>query len=274
MIAPQATILENMWKMHFKSKMIKLPTKFKGWTKQSKEKLFKPTDMRPPNPIKVFTQASMNKYHNKTNNSVADTFEKLIKNTSSGICQQWSTFHSSCKWVGTMVAAAIGIAAPATMMPPGLMAGPLIYARCNAMSEKPDYQRVALAICNAFGTAFMAWQTGLGFYSLPYPSGAVQCTSMIPVPNIPLPLMVGISPGEAMMTKPALMGAMIGMSMPLGNHVRELLDACSTSLATVFQTWKATSMVTQVICGAGVAPPPPSPPGPVAGGLGGGGMLT
>ncbi len=274
MPAPQASMLENMWKMLFKAKMIKVPEKGEGMNKQTITKLWKPKDFKPPNPIKVFIQPSMLKIASKSNTEVSDKFEKLIKNVSSGICSQWSTFHSSAKFVGTMVNAAIGMAMPATMMPPGLMSGPLLLARSNVAGEKPNFMRVANAICNAFGTAFMAWQTGLGFYTLPYPSAAVQSCSMIPAPNIPLPLVTGISPGEAMMTKPALFGAMMAMASPPGNHVMKLLDAASTSLNAVFMTWKATTMVTQIMCGGGVAPPPPSPPGPVAAGLGGGGMLT
>jgi hypothetical protein len=90
-----------------------------------------------------------------------------------------------------------------------------------------------------------------------------------PTPNVPLPLITFSSPGEAALSAGALKGMMTAfLADPKANHALDLFDALSKAFNTIFQTFKATTMVQNVL-GMGPIPtfaPPFVPVGPVLAG--------
>jgi hypothetical protein len=59
-----------------------------------------------------------------------------------------------------------------------------------------------------------------------------------------------------------------------GNHTLDIFDAVAQAFSMLFTTWKASTMITNVMGAGGVAPPPPAPPAPVVMAVGNGGMLS
>ncbi|MBM4388862.1 MAG: hypothetical protein FJ088_14065, partial [Deltaproteobacteria bacterium] len=115
-------MLQNLAKMNFKSKAIKLPT---DWQQPSGEQgkqyadAFKPAEKSvPPDPARIFMPASVNKYHVDTQKSVGEKTEKYIDGICSAICSAWSSWHSTATFTGVIINAVTGV------MPPGGLIGP------------------------------------------------------------------------------------------------------------------------------------------------------
>jgi len=106
--------------------------------------------------------------------------------------------------------------------------------------------------------------------TLMYPAFAAFPGPMAPpTPNIPLPLITLSSPGEAALSAEALKGMMVSyLADPAANHAMDLFDALSKAFNTLFQVFKASTMVQNVL-GMGPIPtfvPPFVPVGPVLAG--------
>jgi len=87
-----------------------------------------------------------------------------------------------------------------------------------------------------------------------------------PTPNIPIPLIALSSPGEAGLS-PALLKGMMDANFgdPTAQHASDLFAAISNAFSNVFQIFKASTLVLNVL-GTGPVPiyaPPFVPAGPV-----------
>jgi len=103
-----------------------------------------------------------------------------------------------------------------------------------------------------------------------FPTGAASVGTMIPCPNIPIPLIIGSSTAETMVSANTLKGVMMG-NAGAGNHVEALCDSFAKAFEVMFLLWKATNLIMLVMGMGGGAPAPF--PGPVVGGTGMGGFI-
>ncbi len=271
MPAPQAKMLSELVKNLFRAKGIKVPD---SWDSSKEDKFnidtpeFKPSAPRPTN---IFISPSPSKIAMDACNTVSEQFEQFIDDISSAICTSWSAWQGAAKFVGVIINAGVGILPPGGMVGAGQMASPMILAKVKGAT--PDYLKYAKAIAFAIGQAWTTWETGYTHSSIPFPGGMVCSITMPPSPNAPLPLASGVSPGEAMIQPATMKAAMLAQFGPPEQHTEPLLDAFAQAFNQIFQTWKASSMITNIMGAGGAAPPPPSPPGPVAGAVGNGGMI-
>ena len=269
MPAPQASVLSNLAKMLFLAKGIQLPM---NWSQPGDQypDAFKPDEIvvAPNPPTTLFIQATLNKYHVDTARQIGQKFEDYIDGICGGICDGIDKWMKMTTIMGVMINGPVGMLLPGCVVGAPLM--PLILA--TAPMSTPQEIRYSTAIANAFGTAWQAWQSGLTGMIM-YPPTFAACPSPVhpPTPNIPMPLITLASPGEAGLSPSALKASMMGFfGDPTALHAMDLFDAISSAFGVVFQIFKATTLVQNVL-GFGPVPtfaPPFVPVGPVLMGTG------
>ena len=175
------------------------------------------------------------------------------------------------KWMKMAMITTVIINGPVGMLLPGGVVGPPLMPLIMATAPKttPMEIRYSTAIANAMGQQWQIWCMGL-MGTLMYPAFAAFPGPMAPpTPNIPLALIALSSPGEAGLSPDALKGMMtVFLADPQANHALDLFDALSKGFNTIFQTFKMSTMV-QNVMGMGPIPtfaPPVVPVGPVLGG--------
>lgn len=270
MPAPQKTQLAQLTKVNFNAKQIALPVKWKPPGDQYPD-AFEPSERvtvpNPPNTL--FVQATLNKYHVDDAKDIGKNFEDYIDGISDGICDGVDKWLKMATIVGVIITGPVGMVTPGMVQGPPL--GPLILAK--APMKTPQEQKYSNAIANALGTVWQAWHLAI-VGTLQYPAFAAFPGPVAPpTPNVPIPLAALPSPGEVGLAPPALQGLMFAnLADPEALHALDLFNAMATAFNTVFQTFKATTMVQNVL-GTGPIPtfaPPFVPVGPVVGGVGNG----
>lgn len=270
MPALQGAQLAQLAKMNFKSKAIKLPMNFSGLPKDHP---FTAKDQKAPDPAALFIAPSTLGLHVDTAKTISKDIEELIDVCCDAIGKGFQQWQSAAKFAGVMINGPVGLATPGSLVGPPMMSGSMLFAMANVAGKRPTFIKYVKSITMAIGNAFQAWQSGY-MVTLTFPGGAVCSCTMPPSPNIPVPVAAGASAGDAMMTAATLKGLMMANHGMPGNHTLDIFDAISQAMATLFTTWKASTMITNVIGAGGVAPPPPAPPAPVVMAVGNGGMLT
>jgi len=222
----------------------------------------------PPPPVTLFMQATLNKYHVDTAKTISDGFAKYIDDICGAICDGIDKWMKATTIVGVVINGPVG-----TLLPAGVLgAVPLnVLILASAPVDTPQKLRYSTAIANAFGTLWQLWSMGITGV-LAYPSFAVFAGPVAPpTPNTPMPLIALPSVGEAALSPASLKGMMMAnLADPLANHALQLFDAIATAFNIVFQIFKATTLVKNVM-GTGPIPtfaPPFVPGGPVVGGVG------
>ncbi len=263
MAAPQASMLAQLTKVNFSAKNIKVPVSWSQPNDQFPDAFQAPERMAPPNPpTSLFHEATLNKYHVGTAKEMSDKLEKYIDGICQAICgaiQNWMSM--------AMVNTAI-INGPVGMVTPGGVFGPPIMPLILGQGPKatPMEMKYTQAIASAFGSAWQSWQSGL-MGQLMYPAFAAFPGPMAPpMPNVPLPLMALPSSQEVLLSPILLKSSMVsnfGDASAL--HAADLFDALAQAFNPVFQMFKSTTMVQNVL-GTGPIPtfaPPFVPVGPV-----------
>ncbi len=267
MPAPQKSVMSNLAKNNFRSNSIKLP---KDWSEPGDQfsDAFKESEKSaPPNsPTTLFKEATQNKYHVDTAREIGKKFGKYIDGICGAICGAIDKWMKMMTITTCVINATAGIIPPSGVMGPPLM--PLIMSSApKATAQEAKYSN---AIANALSTLWQAWQSGLtGVLNFPPNFASFPGPVCPPTPNIPMPLGALSSPGEAGLSAASLKGMMMAnLADPAALHAPELFDAISQAFNTVFQTFKSSTMINNVL-GTGPVPsfaPPAAPVGPVAGG--------
>jgi len=281
MPAPQAKALSQMVQMLIKAKAIKIPPdplsniQQKGKKEESnpieKTKEFKPGV---PKPTNLFQPASTKKIQVDAANDTSDKWIAFIDNVCKGICSAWSNWQSSAMINNVIINGPIGVLPPGGLLGMNMMSADMIKTGIDVFSgdnKEQIYKDYVDAIVKAIAQAWSAWEKGYTVPAIPFPGGAVCSVTMPPSPNTPIPVIVGMSPGDALMIPVTLKATMIGFISGKGkiDQLSEaLFDAFANAFNTIFTTWKTSSMISNIMGSGGVAPPPPSPPGPVAGAMG------
>ena len=270
MPAPQKQMMTQLAKLTFASKMTKLPTEWKDPGEQFPD-AFTPGERTtaPVPPLNLFQQATLNKYHTDTAKEIGKGFEKYIEGVCGAVCDGIGNWMKAAAVTGVIINGPVGVVKPGSLIGPPL--GPLILA--TAPKATPQEIKYSNAIANAFGTLWQPWHMGV-VGTLMYPAfAAVPAPVAPPMPNVPMPLVALPSPGEAGLSPNSLSGLMMAnLADPTALHAKVLFDSIATAFTPVFQIFKATTMVQNVL-GTGPVPtfaPPFVPVGPVVMGSGNG----
>lgn len=259
MPAIQSQALAQLAKLNFKAKAIQLPMNFNGFTDQAP---FTAKDQKAPDPATLFVPSSTLNYHVDTSDVIGGNVEELIDACSNAIGNGMTQWQSGAKFVGVMINGPVGMAMPGSLVAPPSMMGPMLFSQVSMAGKQPEFIKYARSITFAIGTAFQVWQTGY-MAILTFPGGSACSVTMVPSPSVPLPIIAGFSPGDAMMSAAALNGLMLANHGLPGYHAMAVFDAFAQAFSTLFMAWKGSTIITAVMGAGGVAPPPPLPPAPV-----------
>jgi uncharacterized membrane protein YeaQ/YmgE (transglycosylase-associated protein family) len=268
MPAPQKSMYVQLVKLNFTAKQIKLPVSFSKPNNQFDDAFSILEQIAFPNPpTNLFREATLNKFHVNTAKDIGKAFEDYIDGICGAICsaiQQWMT---ATAMTGVIINAVVGVVHPGCVVGPPLT--PLILA--SGPKKTPQELKYTTAIASVFGTAWLQWSTALTG-QLMYPAfAAVPSPVAPPMPNIPVPLITFASPGEVALQAATMKAQMIGqLGDPQAAHAADLFDALTQGFTPVFNIFKASTMVTNVL-GTGPVPtfaPPFVPVGPVIMGVG------
>lgn len=267
MPAPQKKQLSQLSKTLFIAKSIALPIQ---WAKPGIQypDAFKPDEVlvmpNPPNTL--FKEPNLNKYNVDTAKNIGKLFEDYIEGICGAVCDAID------KWLSLTSIVSVVINGPVGMLLPGGVLGPplLPFILASAPMGTPQEIKYSKAIATTMSNMWQAWQAGLTGV-LMYPAFAAFPGPMAPpTPNIPVPLITFASPGEAGLSPASLKALMMAnLADPDALHAMDLFDALSTAFNTIFQLFKATTIVQNVL-GSGPIPtfaPPFVPVGPVLGGF-------
>ena len=263
MPAPQKSMLAQLAKVNFISKGINLPM---DWSQPGEQypDAFKPSEVAtaPNSPMNLFRDATLNKYHVDTAKTIGKQYEKYIDGICGAICDSIDKWMKMTMITSALINGPVGVVLPGSFVGPPLM--PLILA--TAPKSTPQEMKYSNAVASALGTLWQLWQTGL-MGTLMYPAFAAFPGPVAPpMPNIPLPLIAFSSPGESGLSPSTLKITMdANLADPTAQHASDLFDAIAKAFNTVFQVFKASTMVQNVL-GMGPIPtfvPPFVPVGPV-----------
>lgn len=273
MPAPQASVMQEMAKMQFRTFSIKLPTDWRqpqgNPAAQQYSNAFSASERAGvplPMPPALFLAASTNKYHTDTQKKISDQFTTYIDGICSAICSAWSQWQSAATLIGVSINAVIATGGQ-VVGPPWL---PLIMS--SAPKASPMEFKYSMAIAQAIDIGWMAYQASIMVPGLPwYPAfAAVPAPVAPPTPNVPVPV-VALTQVTAPISKNVLKTSMMAnLGDPTAPHHEELFDSIADAFEKCFQTWQLTTQVTNVL-GTGPVPtfaPPVVPAGPVVGGVG------
>jgi hypothetical protein len=266
MPAPDAKALGETAKANFLSKNIQLPQKWESPGDQFPD-AFKLEELvtAPNSPSTLFRETTLNKYHVDTAKKIGGQYKKYFEAVMAAISDAVDKWMKMTMITTVLINGPVGVLLPGGVVGPPLM--PFILAKAP---KKTDMEtKYSTAIANAVSQQWQIWQTGL-MGTLMYPAFAAFPGPMAPpTPNVPLPLIALSSAGEAALSAEALKGMMTSfLADPDGNHAPDLFDALAKAFNTIFQTFKASTMV-QNVMGMGPIPtfaPPFVPVGPVVAG--------
>ncbi len=263
MPAPQKSMLAQLAKINFISKCINLPM---DWSQPGEQypDAFKPSEIAtaPNSPMNLFRDATLNKYHVDTAKTIGKQFEKYIDGICGAMCDAIDKWMKMTMITSALINGPVGVVLPGSFVGPPLM--PLILA--TAPKNTPQEMKYSNAVASALGTLWQVWQTGLMGTLMYPPFAAFPGPVAPPMPNIPLPLIAFSSPGESGLSPSTLKITMdANLTDPKAQHASDLFDAIAKAFNTVFQVFKASTMVQNVL-GMGPIPtfaPPFVPVGPV-----------
>jgi hypothetical protein len=226
--------------------------------------------VRPPNPPNcLLREPTLNRYHVGSAGKIGGEFAVFID----GVCGAVS--GAIANWMPMTVVtikpgllnANIGVLTPGDVVGPPLT--PLILA--SAPMKTPMEAAYSTAVATAIGTGWAAWHALLmGTVMFPPTFAASPSPFHPPTPNLPAPLIMLSSGGEAMLSPATLKSAMLGLcGDPKALHAADLFDAISSAFDTAFLQFKGATMLQNVL-GSGPVPTMMTPvpvPGPVVAGF-------
>ncbi|MDH5546858.1 MAG: hypothetical protein OEZ43_14795 [Gammaproteobacteria bacterium] len=270
MPAPQESLFSQQAKTFFTANGIQLPMDWQSPGEQFCDAFAaSERSVSPNSPTNLFAQATLNKYHVDAAADIGKKFETFIDASISAICSAIDQWMKMTTIAGAVINGPSGMLMPGNVLGPPL--APLILAKApQATAFELKY---SVAIANAIGSAWQAWHAGL-MGNLMYPSFAAFPGPMAPpTPNVPVPLLMFSSAGDAGLSASTLKSSMLAnLGDPQALHAKELFDAICKAFELQLLTFKSTTMVQNVL-GTGPIPtfaPPFVPVGPVLGGVGNG----
>lgn len=267
MPAPQASAMQQLARLKLTSFAIKV-----GHDKPSDpdghyNKGFKDGELATaPGAPPLFQPKTANKYNTDTQKMHIDKIGTYMDGVCSAICSAWSQWQSMSTLVGVVIAGPT--ASVGQIVGPPLT--PLILA--SAPKATPMEMKYSNVFANVIGTAWLTFTATVKVPGMPwYPAfSAFPGPVAPPTPNVPCPFAALVQVPVSISCNVMKM-QMVGMlGDPMAPFHKELFESVCDAFEKCYNTWKASTMVTNVL-GTGPIPtfaPPYVPVGPVVGGVG------
>lgn len=261
MPAPSAVAVSETAKLNFAGQGIKLPVNWQDMGPLYPQAFTQPQLCSQPNvPTNLFHEPTLNKYHTDAARIIGQAMARYID----GICA--AITDAIEKWMQMASVAAVLIEGPiGTLLPQGVI-GPVLEPFIFAEAPKKTEMEIAYsnAIARAVSNAWEEWQMGLSGILTYTTFAAAPMPVAPPTPNDPAPLLIFTSAGENMLAPPALYRAMSAALPEGGQHAEAMFDAVAKAFFTHFQTFKTSTLISNVM---GTGPVTVGPTGPVTGGM-------
>jgi hypothetical protein len=260
MPAPLGTALSTTAKLNFSGQGVNLPV---NWQEMGPlfPLAFMPAEQLTQSnaPTNLFHEPTLNRYHTGSARTLGQSMERYID----GICA--AIADAIAKWMQMASVSALIINGPIGTLLPGSVTGPPLKPFILAQAPRGTgmEREYSQAIAEAVSNGWLGWQQGLNGV-LNYPSFAAAPMPVAPpTPNTPAPLVTFGSAGEGALTPVPLKGAMNAALKKDGLHAGALFEAVAHSFCSHFQTFKTSTVVSNVM---GTGPVTVAPTGPVTGG--------
>ncbi|MEE2778915.1 MAG: hypothetical protein VYE15_00225 [Myxococcota bacterium] len=206
-----------------------------------------------------FRPATSNRMHVEQCKTVGERFKVFTHAMLDGFQGARDTWRQAAFF------APMPIAGPVVTGPPGSLTGTLEATLIQQLSLPTAQGHEASwrdAVAQGLSQSFTTWQTGVSVPGLPWYPTYMACPTPIapPLPSVPMPLSMCTSTGHSAMTAQGLKRSMIAAYGGEGwdGQFAALAHAIGTAVATAFDSWLSTQMVTGVM-GAGTAAVMPGP---------------
>ncbi|MEZ4365138.1 MAG: hypothetical protein R2939_02480 [Kofleriaceae bacterium] len=271
MPAPQASMMQQLARAKFMSFGLTVPTNWQNPVGDPAEQhfrdAFKPEEKNTsPGTPPLVKPATLNKLHTDIQKMHIARIGSYLDGITKAICSAWSQWQATATLVGVTINAVV--AAGGQVVGPPLF--PLIMA--TAPKQSPMELKYSTVIANTISTGWLSFTATVKVPGLPwYPAFAAFAGPMAPpMPNTPVPF-AALTQVPASIAAGALKGQMVaGLGDPGAPFHGQLFEAVADAFEKSYNTWKASTMVTNVL-GTGAIPtfaPPVVPVGPVVGGVG------
>ena len=266
MPAPQANAMAQAAKNIFRGKSVALPRDWQSPGKQFADAFSIEEKQVPANSARnLFREPTLNQYHVDAARTIGTKFAHYLEGIAAAIC------GAVGRWMRMTFIAGVTINGSLGRMQPGAVVGPSLAPMIMAAAPRRTNMEVrySMAIAGAVDQAWKSWQSGLNGILL-YPAfDAIAGPLAPPTPNVPIPLMALSSRGESALSPPSLKDQMLTLlAEPGALHAGDLFEAVARALHSDFQSFKSSTLVTNVL-GSGPVPsfsPPLAPVGPVVAG--------
>jgi hypothetical protein len=261
-------MMQQLARAKFMSFGLKVPANWQAPADQDQyDRAFQASEKNTtPGTPPLFQPASMNKYHTDSQKMHIAKIGSFIDGTCSAICSAWDKWQKAATMTGIMVSGPVASLGQVV----GLPLQPMILA--DAPKGSPMELKYSNVIATVISTAWLAFTATIKIPGLPlFPMFALFPGPVVPPPGIPNPTPVPIGLLTQMpmsISTTALKGQMVGqLGDPRAPFHAELFESIASAFEQSYNTWKLTTMVTQVM-GLGAVPtfaPPVAPAGPVMG---------
>jgi hypothetical protein len=247
MPAPQAQMMQQLARSKFASFGLKVPP---NWQDPSGKKADHYRDAHkaedrtstPVMGLALFQPATMHKAHTNAQKMLQDKIGTYIDGICSAICSAWSQWQSAATMAGIVVAGPMVTAGQ--LIGPPLM--PLIMA--SAPKSSPMELKYSTAIATSISNGWLAYTATVKLAGHPfYPAySAVPTPVAPPMPNVPVPIGQLIQVPTTI-GKDALKLQKVGvLGDPKAPFHEELFESISHAFEECYNTWKLSTMVTNV----------------------------
>ena len=217
-----------------------------------------------PNFSRIMVPPTDIKLHCSAANNISEIIENYVKGICGAIADAWGMWMTSAAIGPVMFTGPVGTLTPGSVKGPPLQG---LIMSCGAPMSKPAEAKFSKSISAAVSSAWQAYSMGLAG-TLDYPPLACfPSPAIVAIPNIPKPVAAFASPGEAMLSPAALSGAMMAQHAdPTAAYAQDIFDSVAESVNNMLQTWKASTMINNVLANGAVPSwTPVSPAGPGVG---------
>ena len=247
MPAPQASMMQQLARQKFASFGITVPQKWQqpsGQEGDHYQRAFKPADKSstPIAGLALVRPASGFKWHTDIAKMHHAKIGDFLDGICSAICSAWSQWQSAATMAGIVVSGPMVTAGQ--LIGPPLM--PLIMA--SAPKSSPMELKYSTAVATSVSNGWLAYtatvkMAGHAFYPA---YSAVPTPVAPPMPNVPVPLSALLQVPTTIGTDALKMQKVGVLGDPTAPFHQELFEAVSYAFEQCYNTWKTSTMVTNV----------------------------
>jgi hypothetical protein len=260
MPAPQAPMMQQLARAKFTSFNLRVPA---GWQAPTGEAARQYADAHrsedhasQPGSPPLFQPASLNKHHTNAQKMMIATFGGFIDGMCSAICSAWASWQSLASFTGFVVSGPIVTVGQLTGPP----MHPMIAA--NAPKASPQQAKFSNIIASAISSGWLTFQATIKSPGLPfYPAYVAVPTPVAPpTPNVPHPIGTFIQVPASISTAALKAQMVTQLGDPHAPYAPQLFESIASAFETCYNTWKGSTMVTNVMAVAtGGTPVTPTP---------------